>query len=321
MKALKGILIIIFIFYAVPLGRPNVFRKSYHTISDFVLSISHITQRARISNLVKKLKKTNPINIIKIHEELKLNGEKDHEYFSTHNPYYPQYEEHYESLENLKYPLPQSPHGIIIRGRSKKIKYYSQESVVAWESNPGKNNFVCAIQFTDNKKFNYKLKSFPTRKAAENAKYMITHHGKCGMCSTLEDLAVYLAKPNLTAPARKCSKGINISSIANCYKQNIGFSTYCSEQWAYNSIHTRQRCGEICLEHYGFFNILLDRIQKPNIDKDGYLNICLACDEFKSGSGFKYGAGRTRRNSGIYSAIERDDFEIYKIDHYRYFSP
>ena len=318
---MKIILLIIFLFYAVPLGSPHVFNRSYHSISDFILGISNITQKVRRDNLVQRLRKTNPINIIKIHEKLKLNGEESEDSFKTFNPYYPQYEEHYVTLEKLKYSLPLNPHGNIIRGRSKKIKYYSQEIVVAWESNPGKNSFVCAIQFTDKLKINYKLKSFSTRKAAEKAEYIVTHHGKCGMCSTLEDLAVYLAKPNLTAPARKCSRSLNISSIANCYKQEIGFSTFCSEQWAYNSEHTRKRCGEICVEHYGFFKILLDRIDRPNKDIDGYLNICLACDEFKSGPGFKYGAGRTRRSSGIYSAIDREDFEIYKIDHYKYFDP
>jgi hypothetical protein len=43
------------------------------------------------------------------------------------------------------------------------------------------------------------------------------------------------------------------------------------------------------------------------------------CDENKSGAGFKFSAGRTRRNSGIESAIERSESEIYPVDHSAYF--
>lgn len=40
---------------------------------------------------------------------------------------------------------------------------------------------------------------------------------------------------------------------------------------------------------------------------DGHLNPCLQCDEDKSGTLFKYYSGRTRRNSGIKSEIDRPE--------------
>ena len=40
-------------------------------------------------------------------------------------------------------------------------------------------------------------------------------------------------------------------------------------------------------------------MQGSNVDKDGNLKPCIACDEYKSGPGFKYTAARTRRWSPL----------------------
>lgn len=52
---------------------------------------------------------------------------------------------------------------------------------------------------------------------------------------------------------------------------------------------------------------------EPNVDEDGNLNECLQCDEDKSGPVFKYYSGRTRRNSGIRSEIDRPSDSIYNM--------
>jgi hypothetical protein len=57
---------------------------------------------------------------------------------------------------------------------------------------------------------------------------------------------------------------------------------------------------------------------EPFVKPDGTLNDCLQCDEDKSGPIFKYESGRTRRNSGIKSEIDRPVDEIYKMDHCYY---
>jgi hypothetical protein len=47
---------------------------------------------------------------------------------------------------------------------------------------------------------------------------------------------------------------------------------------------------------------------------DGSLNPCIQCDEDLSGPIFKYYSGRTRRNSGIKSEIDRPGDQVYDID-------
>lgn len=52
---------------------------------------------------------------------------------------------------------------------------------------------------------------------------------------------------------------------------------------------------------------------EKNVDDEGNLNKCLQCDEDKSGPVFKYYSGRTRRNSGITSEIDRPEDTIYNM--------
>jgi hypothetical protein len=90
--------------------------------------------------------------------------------------------------------------------------------------------------------------------------------------------------------------------------------------WAYNSKNTKKRCGITCIKHHGLFNVLTNNMNNENTDSTGKLNPCIACDENKSGPGFKYGAGRTRRSSVLFSAINRSSDEIYEVDHSNYFN-
>jgi hypothetical protein len=52
---------------------------------------------------------------------------------------------------------------------------------------------------------------------------------------------------------------------------------------------------------------------EPYIRPDGSLNECLQCDEDTSGPVFKYYAGRTRRDSGIKSEIDRPSDQVYDM--------
>lgn len=51
---------------------------------------------------------------------------------------------------------------------------------------------------------------------------------------------------------------------------------------------------------------------------DGSMKPCIACDEEISGPIFKKFAGRTRRDSGLSSAIWRPPQDIYQVEHYYY---
>ncbi len=188
-----------------------------------------------------------------------------------------------------------------------------------WFSDAETRQMVCAIRFRDADRVGYELSDFNSAAAALSAGFMVTHYGRCGTCSPLGDLAVYLATPDLTTPARQCARKFGLERKKRCFQQTIGFSEYCAESWAYNAQHTRQQCLGACISDYGLINLILNRYPGGNTDESGKLRPCLQCDEDHSGPGFQYSAGRTRRNSGIVSAIRRKPDEIRILDHTEYF--
>ena len=168
-------------------------------------------------------------------------------------------------------------------------------------------DLVCAIKYHDDKKIDYEVRQFATKQDAEKSAYTVTHQGKCGACSNLKDLAVYLER-NLTAPVRKCAfKAVFLESWARKCIKSIGFTDACVDIWLYNSVNTRRECFWVCMKAWV--------TGQPNNNPDGSLNDCLQCDEDKSGPVFKYFSGRTRRNSGIDSAINRPGQQVYKMNH------
>ncbi|KAL4455281.1 hypothetical protein ABPG74_012433 [Tetrahymena malaccensis] len=177
------------------------------------------------------------------------------------------------------------------------------------EKNLLQNNSYCGLRYTDSSKINYELKTFESLDSLLENQFNVTHKGKCGVCSTTQDLTVYLEK-DLTQPVRWCglryfySKKQNIQCLLD-----LGFTYPCAQIWYYNTINTRKQCGGICFLSYIF--------NQPFV-VDGHLNKCLQCDEDKSGPIFKYESGRTRRDSGIDSEIERPSDTIYDMDHCYY---
>ena len=296
-----------------------VFSANAQIIGNVPLSKIKMTKEKRA--LVKNLLNSKAINLKEVYDELKLekvdNIDKQRGFY-TANPYLPQFKESYGyPYTRLKYPLPKNPRNYEVNRTDQIIRYFGQEPVVDFLTK--KDNAVCAVRFIDNKKQKYLLKTFASENEAHSEGYMVTHGSHCGTCSSLRDLAVYLAKPDLTTPARSCSRGINLNKVKKCYKNTIGFSNSCAEMWAYSSEQTRKHCGKTCIKFYGLLNLLRNSMNKSNLDEEGNLNICIACDEYKSGPGFKYGVGRNRRNSGITSAIKRDESEMFVLDHYQYF--
>ena len=162
-------------------------------------------------------------------------------------------------------------------------------------------SLVCAIKY-QNDGVHYRLQTFASRKEALDAGYILTHLGGCGSCSTLQDLAVYLQHSDLTSMVRGC--GVRPFAQKRCLEK-IGFSSECGKIWRQNIAHTAKKCLFVCLRHYG----------DPYNEEDGSLNPCLSCDEKYSGPVFKAVAGRTRRNSGIESAILRRGEEVADVVH------
>lgn len=164
----------------------------------------------------------------------------------------------------------------------------------------------CAV-LVDEAAGTYRLATFPSRAAAEAAGGRPTHAGVCGLCSPLADLAIYIERPDLTEPVRACGlaypSGPAEDHIA-CLRE-LGFSEPCADIWYFNTVHTRGECLAPCLRE----------LDAPYHLPDGSLNECLACDEAASGAVFKAVAGRTRRNTGVPSAMCRPCEEVERLDH------
>lgn len=137
--------------------------------------------------------------------------------------------------------------------------------------------------------------------------HQVTHTGPCGACSSLQDLAVYAGQIDLTDPVRQCGlSGFTqgMEGHIECLEA-LGFSPACATIWYYNTVNTRTQCLTLCLKH----------LNDPYLDAEGQLNPCLACDEEESGPIFKALSGRTRRNSGLPSAICRPCDSVSPLTH------
>jgi hypothetical protein len=157
----------------------------------------------------------------------------------------------------------------------------------------------------------YDLVTFPSEEAARAAGARVTHFGRCGVCSPLADLAVYVRETDLTAPARACAMATSpdasdggASATVACLEA-LGFDRPCAQAWAFDSAHTRETCLAVCIAN----------LTTPYNLEDGSLNPCIQCDEDQSGPVFKAVAGRTRRNSGLANAICRPCSEVRPLVH------
>lgn len=165
---------------------------------------------------------------------------------------------------------------------------------------------VCAVRIVDRAAKTYRLASFATRAEAEASGAVMTHDDRCGLCSSLADLAVYAGRPDLTEPVRTCGldAGADLEKNVACL-QKLGFTRPCAQIWAFNTRYTRSQCLGVCLS----------LLTAPYHDEDGGLNACLLCDEQKSGPVFKAVAGRTRRNTGVPSSMCRPCSEVVRLEH------
>lgn len=175
------------------------------------------------------------------------------------------------------------------------------------EQFPEQPSKVCAVLKDASVAHGYRVKTFESAAAAEAAGGEVTHTEACGLCSSLQDLAVYLRKPDLTTPVRECGLvGFREGDDASraCLAQ-IGFTEACAAIWFFNTRHTRQVCLNECIT----------RLNEPNLLPDGGLNPCIQCDEDQSGPVFKAVAGRTRRNSGVPSGLCRPCDSVSHVTH------
>jgi hypothetical protein len=180
---------------------------------------------------------------------------------------------------------------------------------------PPEETGVCAIiveNFADKK---YRLQSFNSEAEAVAAGAFVTHLGPCKLCSTLQDLAIYIENRDLGTSVRECSIDNLLTpfpALVSCIK-NLGFSDPCAQIWAYNARNTQRNCFEPCIS--ALLSETIFNVTIPYNNPDGTLSPCILCDEEISGPIFKAYAGRTRRNSGIPVGICRFCDEVIPIAH------
>lgn len=157
---------------------------------------------------------------------------------------------------------------------------------------------VCGLHYSTENCQEYTLQSYSSWEAAESAGAFVTHAGACGACSTTQDLAAYLNSPDLTTEGSFCAKQsiLDFDLGKSCYLE-LGMTDSCANIWVYNSLNTAEKCLKRCAKTKS----------QPNNGPppECTLNDCLQCDEDVSGPNFKHFAARTRRRSGLLSAIAR----------------
>ena len=223
-----------------------------------------------------------------------------------------------DSIHAVKW-IPPTYNNTVVEAFHKKIllNKYEEVKVDPYSINNYNTTHVgyCGVLYNNSKREFYTLKNFSTVNELLKNNAFLTHKGSCGRCSTLQDLSVYMKFHNLTAPVRRCGvKGfINKKWNVKCL-MNLGLTLPCAQIWYYNSRNTRKNCLKPCLKDWKEpYNIPNERAC-PNCT----LNSCLACDEKISGPIFKKVAARTRRDSGLTSAIWRPLSSIAEITHYYY---
>ena len=176
----------------------------------------------------------------------------------------------------------------------------------------GYDEAVCAFSYPEFDKDGncdtYTYKTYASAEKAEEDGAYVTHNTQCGACSSAQDLSVYLKYPDLTDPGIKCGYALMFGGLQagiNCY-MNLGFTEPCATIWARDSQHTSK------------FNVCLTQCLAPGQNVTGpppdcALSSCVECDDTKSGPTFNAYAGRTRRNSGIWSGIARSCSSIQSV--------
>lgn len=179
---------------------------------------------------------------------------------------------------------------------------------------------VCAIHFEENtttfteggtscENAKYRLQSYASFEDAKTAGGFVTHAGHCGVCSTLQDLATYIRATDLTTQGKWCAAqgAFSPEGGRKCYR-DLGLTEDCAEMWAHNSWNTAKNCFKECVIEEG----TIDNANNGPAPTCA-LNDCLQCDEDKSGPAFRHLAGRTRRRSGLLSAIARPCSHLISI--------
>eukprot|EP00808_Paulinella_micropora_P028141 g27903.t1 len=168
---------------------------------------------------------------------------------------------------------------------------------------------VCGVVYHDSDLCGtYTLQTYRSAGEAQRAGATVTHLSACGVCSTLQDLSVYIKLPDLTTAGKKCAMigQVSYSYGLQCWK-DLGFTLPCAMMYNYNAQYDIENCWLKCMANLFTPN----NAPAPGCE----LNSCLECDEDLAGPVFKKVAGRTRRGSGLESAIARPCESVARLEH------
>jgi hypothetical protein len=170
-------------------------------------------------------------------------------------------------------------------------------------------NKVCGVLYSNDCAL-YSIENFDDQTQAEEAGAMVLHTEGCGVCSTLQDLAVQMKNTDLRNEGEACSQKtlLKFADGVQCFI-DVGFTPPCADLWAKNALSTTEGCFGICF--------VSDATDSPNNGPPPQCELedCLQCDEDFSGPVFQKVAGLTRRSAGLLSDIARPCDMIANIVH------
>ena len=157
---------------------------------------------------------------------------------------------------------------------------------------------VCGLMYTDGSCAAYTLQTFASQADADAAGAVVTHLRSCGVCSTTQDLSVYVGNPDLTDASTTCGVIALLDAARGlaCFVE-LGFTEPCAAIWNADAVYDASACGKVCARDAGApYNG-----PPPQCE----LSDCLQCDEDSAGPLFAQVGGRTRRRSGLESEEAR----------------
>jgi len=182
------------------------------------------------------------------------------------------------------------------------------------------DSYVCALDYQNdaNDRFSdsYLTRSVLLADALRDG-LVITHGGTCGVCSTTQDLAVYLSD-DLTAVGTQCFEeylktyrcddqdvAAKEEFMLGCWARLTQLTPDCLKIWAFDTIAAG--CGECSL--------LCSTMKSPHFNKPSWpykLHDCLECDHQHFDLTFTRFTGRTRRRSGLLCEVIRKCDDIFQ---------
>jgi hypothetical protein len=109
----------------------------------------------------------------------------------------------------------------------------------------GKNQ-VCGVVYSSDCEF-YSIENFDDPTAAEVAGAAVLHTEGCGLCSTLQDVAVFMKTPDLRNEGETCTTKTlaKFNDGVQCFI-DVGFTPPCADLWAKTTVATAAGCFGIC---------------------------------------------------------------------------